>query len=88
MIVSPLPVTTLGLFLLSCSIFRRFFMALINSTSLSCENMVNYDGVRTNQQNTMIARHFAALMLISCTLSYCGEKTISQIIICSTDEKY
>lgn len=48
-------------------ILCHFFMALTNSTSLSCENTVNYDGVRTNQQNTMIARHFAALpMLISC----------------------
>lgn len=48
-------------------ILCRFFMTLTNSTSLSCENTVNYDGVRTNQQNTMIVRHFAALlMLISC----------------------
>lgn len=48
-------------------ILCRFFMAFTNGTSFSCENTVNYNRTRTNQRNTMIARHFAALpMLIAC----------------------
>lgn len=57
-------------------IFCRLFMAFTNDTSLSCENMINYDRTRTSQQNTIIARHFAALLM----LIACDGKTISQIL--------